>query len=79
MAALELAVGVRQGSPPRFDDLGEEVAFGREWQAKLAGGRWVGVGWPRELGGRGAGPIEHYIVTEELARGRAPSSSAASA
>ena len=61
-----------KGLPPRFDDLAEEVAFGREWQAKLAGGRWVGVGWPREYGGRGAGPVEHYIVTEELARGRAP-------
>jgi alkylation response protein AidB-like acyl-CoA dehydrogenase len=61
-----------KGLPPRFDDLAEEVAFGREWQAKLAEGRWVGVGWPREYGGRGAGPVEHYVVTEELARGRAP-------
>ncbi len=61
-----------KGLPPRFDDLAEEVAFGRDWQAKLASGRWVGVAWPRELGGRGGGPVEHYIVTEELARGRAP-------
>ncbi len=60
------------GLPPRFDDLGDEVAFGREWQAKLAEGRWVGVAWPSEYGGRGAGPVEHYIVTEELARARAP-------
>ncbi len=61
-----------KGLPPRFDDLADEVGFGREWQAKLASGRWVGVGWPEEYGGRGAGPVEHYIVTEELARGRAP-------
>jgi len=61
-----------KGLPPRFDDLAEEVAFGREWQAKLAGGRLVGVAWPEEYGGRGAGPVEHYIVTEELARARAP-------
>jgi alkylation response protein AidB-like acyl-CoA dehydrogenase len=60
------------GLPPRFDDLAEEVAFGREWQAKLADGRWVGVGWPEEFGGRGAGPLEHFIVIEELARARAP-------
>ncbi len=60
------------GLPPRFDDLGDEVAFGRLWQARLASGRWVGVAWPEEYGGRGAGPIEHYIVTEELARARAP-------
>jgi alkylation response protein AidB-like acyl-CoA dehydrogenase len=61
-----------QGLPPRFDDLADEVAFGREWQAKLAGGRWVGVAWPAAYGGRGGGPIEHYLVTEELARARAP-------
>ncbi len=61
-----------RGLPPRFDDLAEEVAFGREWQAKLASGHWVGVAWPREYGGRGLGPVEHYLVTEELARARAP-------
>jgi alkylation response protein AidB-like acyl-CoA dehydrogenase len=61
-----------EGLPPRFEDLAEEVAFGREWQAKLAGGRWVGVAWPEEYGGRGGGPIEHYVVVEELARARAP-------
>jgi len=61
-----------KGLPPRFDDLREEVAFGREWQAKLASGRWVGVAWPEEYGGRGLGPVEHYLVTEELARARAP-------
>jgi alkylation response protein AidB-like acyl-CoA dehydrogenase len=61
-----------KGLPPRFDRLEDEVAFGREWQATLAAGRWVGVAWPEEYGGRGMGPKEHYIVTEELARARAP-------
>jgi len=61
-----------KGLPPRFDNLDAEVAFGRAWQAKLASGRWVGVAWPVEYGGRGGGPVEHYIVTEELARARAP-------
>jgi alkylation response protein AidB-like acyl-CoA dehydrogenase len=60
------------GSPPHFDDLGDEVAFLREWQARLAGGRWVGVAWPEIYGGRGTGPAEHYAVQEELARSRAP-------
>jgi alkylation response protein AidB-like acyl-CoA dehydrogenase len=60
------------GLPPRFDDLAEEVAFLREWQAKLAAGGWVGVAWPVAYGGRGTGPAEHYIVQEELARARAP-------
>ena len=61
-----------QGLPPRFDDLAEEVAFLRQWQGRLAADRWVGVAWPVEYGGRGAGPVEHFIVTEELARARAP-------
>src|SRR6478736_2061472 len=61
-----------RGRPPRFDDLAAEVAFGREWQHALREGRWVGVAWPEEYGGRDAGPIGHYIVTEELARARAP-------
>src|SRR5262249_44815112 len=61
-----------KGLPPRFDDLAEEVAFLRTWQSQLAAGRWVGVAWPEAYGGRGAGPVEHFIVTEELARARAP-------
>jgi alkylation response protein AidB-like acyl-CoA dehydrogenase len=61
-----------KGLPPRFDTLEEEVAFGRTWQAQLAEGRWVGVYWPEEYGGRGAGVVEHYVVQEELARARAP-------
>jgi alkylation response protein AidB-like acyl-CoA dehydrogenase len=61
-----------RGLPPHFDDLSEEVAFLREWQEQLAGGRLVGVTWPAEFGGRGARPLHHYIVQEELARARAP-------
>ena len=61
-----------KGLPPRFDDLGEEVAFLRDWQGRLAEGRWVGVAWPERYGGRGTGPAEHYVVQEELARARAP-------
>jgi alkylation response protein AidB-like acyl-CoA dehydrogenase len=60
------------GLPPRFDDLAEEVAFLRSWQASLAADRWVGVSWPVEYGGRGLGPAENYVVQEELARARAP-------
>ena len=61
-----------EGLPPRFDDLAETVAFGRRWQADLAADRWVGVTWPVEVGGRGLGALENYVVIEELARARAP-------
>ncbi len=58
--------------PMRSQDLAEVVAFGRRWQSMLAEGRWVGVTWPEELGGRGLGATEHFLVTEEMARARAP-------
>jgi alkylation response protein AidB-like acyl-CoA dehydrogenase len=61
-----------RGLPPRHESLSEEVAAGREWQGQLAAGRWVGVSWPEQHGGRGAGPMAHYVVQEELARARAP-------
>jgi len=60
------------GLPPRFDDLGEEVSFGRRWQGDLAGAGWVAVTWPPDYGGRGLGPAEHFVIQEELARARAP-------
>jgi alkylation response protein AidB-like acyl-CoA dehydrogenase len=60
------------GLPPRFDDLADEVAFGRRWQAQLAGAGWVAVTWPAVYGGRGLGPAENFVVQEELARARAP-------
>ncbi|MGI8663364.1 MAG: acyl-CoA dehydrogenase family protein [Acidimicrobiales bacterium] len=61
-----------KGFPPRFDDLGEEVAFLRGWQRSLAEAGYVGVTWPVEHGGRAAGALHHFIVQEELARARAP-------
>jgi len=61
-----------KGFPPRFDDLADEVAFLRGWQRQLADAQLVGVTWPVEYGGRGAGPLHHFIVQEELARARAP-------
>jgi alkylation response protein AidB-like acyl-CoA dehydrogenase len=60
------------GLPPRFENLAEEVAFGRRWQAKLAEAGWVGVTWPTTYGGRGLGPAANFVVQEELARARAP-------
>jgi len=57
--------------PPTFDSLEEEVAWGREWQAKLAADRWIGIHWPTEYGGRGASPIQVAIFNMEYARSRA--------
>jgi alkylation response protein AidB-like acyl-CoA dehydrogenase len=61
------------------DAMDERVAASREvfekrrvWQAKLHNAKWIGIAWPREFGGRGAGLIEQIIYNEEYARARAP-------
>jgi len=57
--------------PPHFPTLAAEVEWGREWQAKLAADRWVGIHWPHEYGGRGASPVQVAIFNMEYARSRA--------
>jgi len=60
---------------PREPVPAEEEArrrFQRAWQRELAAGRWVGVQWPREWGGRGATLEQQVVFTEEMARARAP-------
>ncbi len=44
----------------------------REFQKKLYAARWIGIWWPREYGGRGAGLIEQYIYEREYESSRAP-------
>jgi alkylation response protein AidB-like acyl-CoA dehydrogenase len=58
--------------PPAFSSMADEIAWGRAWQAELAGGRWVGIHWPAEFGGRGASPLHVAIFNAEYARARAP-------
>jgi alkylation response protein AidB-like acyl-CoA dehydrogenase len=58
--------------PDRFATLDDEVAWGRQWQARLAADRWVGLHWPREYGGRKATPVEVAVFNMEYARAGAP-------
>ena len=58
--------------PPPIPDLAERVAQGRTWQRLLADARYVAVAWPEDYGGRGLGPVEHFLVQQELARAGAP-------
>jgi alkylation response protein AidB-like acyl-CoA dehydrogenase len=44
----------------------------RRFQKKLFDAHWIGIWWPREYGGRGAGLIEQYIYDLEYERSRAP-------
>ena len=50
----------------------DRVARLRAWQEKLAAGRWVGITWPREHGGREASIPEQIAYTEEMSRAQAP-------
>ena len=65
---LEVNVDV----PARFRSLEEEFDWGRQWQARLAADRWVGIHWPEAYGGRGATPLQVAIFNLEYARSRAP-------
>ena len=44
----------------------------RAWERKLGQGGWIGIGWPSEVGGRGASLMQQVIYFEEYARAGAP-------
>src|SRR5438093_2225465 len=44
----------------------------RAWQKTMHAAGWVGITWPKEYGGRGAGLIERVIWDEEYAAAPAP-------
>lgn len=50
----------------------ERFAIRRAWQKKLFDAHWIGVGWPKEYGGRGAPISQQIIVNEEMARASTP-------
>jgi alkylation response protein AidB-like acyl-CoA dehydrogenase len=50
----------------------EDAEALRQWQRTLHAGRWVGIHWPVEYGGRAASLAQVAIYNEELARVAAP-------
>jgi alkylation response protein AidB-like acyl-CoA dehydrogenase len=42
------------------------------WDRELSAGNWLGIGWPREYGGRGLGLREEIVFEYEYARANAP-------
>ena len=43
-----------------------------EWERQLGRDRWIGLGWPKEYGGRAASFAEEVIFNEEYAKANAP-------
>src|SRR5438309_6749460 len=70
----ELRAWLSENTPPDVDVAAtfEDAEALRDWQRMLHGGRWVGIHWPAEYGGRGASLVQVAIYNEELARARAP-------
>ncbi|MGH7333186.1 MAG: acyl-CoA dehydrogenase family protein, partial [Candidatus Rokuibacteriota bacterium] len=58
----------RKDHPPSDDELSlhPDKSFDacRIWHRRLHAGGWIGVQWPREYGGRGAGLVERLLYTE---------------
>jgi alkylation response protein AidB-like acyl-CoA dehydrogenase len=67
-----------QANAPGQDDEPEEagrrewIDRRRDWQRKLHQAGYVGIGWPKEYGGRGATLMEQLIFNEEMIKQRAP-------
>jgi len=48
------------------------TAVARALHRKLGADGWLGVGWPREYGGRGLTPVEQFVFFDEAARAGLP-------
>lgn len=61
-------------TPEERADAGSE-SMGPVYRAvirRLGADGWLGVGWPKEYGGRGLGPVEQLIFLDEAARAEVP-------
>ncbi|MFM9373429.1 acyl-CoA dehydrogenase family protein [Streptomyces sp. Da 82-17] len=56
----------------RYEDPAEQKQFYRETVRRLGADGWLGVGWPKEYGGRGLTPMEQFIFFDEAAQAGVP-------
>src|SRR5258705_524954 len=71
----ELRAWLADHPPPvaiEFATTPEEADALREWHRTLHAGRWVGIHWPIEYGGRGAAVTQGAVYNQELARAAPP-------
>ena len=50
----------------------ENVELRLEWEQELAAGGWIGIAWPKEVGGRGCSIDEQVVFYEEYAKAGGP-------
>jgi alkylation response protein AidB-like acyl-CoA dehydrogenase len=65
----DFAVVRGRGGPGDEHELFEERA---EWERALGAAGWIGIGWPKEYGGRGLSLTQQVIFYEEYARAHGP-------
>jgi alkylation response protein AidB-like acyl-CoA dehydrogenase len=61
---------LRAALDAEWDDMGGSVF--RQIVARMGADGWLGIGWPKEYGGQGRGPVEQLIFWEETYRAKAP-------
>jgi alkylation response protein AidB-like acyl-CoA dehydrogenase len=62
-------------TPSKRMEQDEEEEMGDSWQGmvrQMGKDGWLGIGWPKEFGGQGRGPIDQLIFYEEAGRAGAP-------
>jgi alkylation response protein AidB-like acyl-CoA dehydrogenase len=55
-----------------LDDPATSAATIRAVVRRMGKDGWLGIGWPREFGGQGRGPLEQLVFYEEVQRAGAP-------
>ncbi|MEU9916634.1 acyl-CoA dehydrogenase family protein [Streptomyces sp. NPDC051001] len=63
---------VPEDSAARHGDRREQKRYYRDIIRRLGADRWLGVGWPKEYGGRGLSAIEQFIFFDEAAQAGVP-------
>ena len=72
----EVRAWLKQNAPTKEangeSDMGTFIEGRRAWQKKLHEAGYVGITWPKEFGGRGAGFMEQLIFNDEMILAQAP-------
>ncbi|MFF7749246.1 acyl-CoA dehydrogenase family protein [Streptomyces sp. NPDC007971] len=63
---------VPAGAYARYTDPAAQKRFYRETVRRLGADGWLGVGWPKEYGGRGMTAMEQFIFFDEAAQAGVP-------